>query len=83
VFSCVELVGIQDVQDDQDGGRLQFDGPWLRQIQAKNLSNHPVKRELMMQPSWPSVPMTLNIGKLCFQQDGLWVVGQELGWQED
>jgi hypothetical protein len=35
----------------------------------------------LLQPSWPSAPTTLNVGKLRFQQVGLWVVGQELGWQ--
>lgn len=36
----------------------------------------------LLQPFFPAVAMTLNVGKLRFERDGLWVVGQELDWQE-
>jgi hypothetical protein len=35
----------ENVQDDQDGGKLLFDGPWLRKMQAKTVSNHTVEGE--------------------------------------
>ena len=37
----------------------------------------------LLQPSVPSAPKTLAVGKLRFERDGLWVIGQELDWQED
>jgi hypothetical protein len=37
----------------------------------------------LLQPTIPSGPMALKVGKLRFERDGLWVVNQELGWQED
>ena len=37
----------------------------------------------LLQPSYPSAPTALQVGTLRFQRDGLWVVGQELAWQED
>lgn len=36
----------------------------------------------LLQPSKPSILTTLQVGKLRFERDGLWVVGQELAWQE-
>jgi hypothetical protein len=41
----------ENVQDDQDGGRLLFDGPWLRQMQATNVSNPTVEGEPTMSPT--------------------------------
>jgi hypothetical protein len=40
------------VQDNQDGGRLLFDGPWLRKMQAKTVSNHTVEGEPAMSPTF-------------------------------
>lgn len=37
----------------------------------------------LLQPTIPSGPTTLKVGKMRFERDGLWVVNQELEWQED
>ena len=37
----------------------------------------------LLQPSIPSATTALQTGKLRFERDGLWIVGQELRWQED
>eukprot|EP00980_Cylindrotheca_fusiformis_P005203 scaffold1118_cov135-Cylindrotheca_fusiformis.AAC.1 len=37
----------------------------------------------LLQPTIPSGPTALKVGKLRFERDGLWVVNQELDWQED
>jgi hypothetical protein len=36
-----------------------------------------------LQPFWPSAPMALKVGKLRFERDGLWVIGQENDWQNE
>jgi Phytanoyl-CoA dioxygenase (PhyH) len=37
----------------------------------------------LLQVFTPSLKTTLEVGQLRFIRDGLWVVGQELAWQED
>jgi hypothetical protein len=37
----------------------------------------------LLQPFVPSEKTVLQVGQLRFERDGLWVVGQELEWQED
>ena len=35
----------------------------------------------LLQPFIPSAKIALDVGKLRFERDGLWVIGQELTWQ--
>lgn len=37
----------------------------------------------LLQPFFPSSKNALKVGKLRFERDGIWVVGQELAWQAD
>lgn len=37
----------------------------------------------LLQPFVPTEKTVLQVGKLRFERDGLWVIGQELEWQED
>lgn len=37
----------------------------------------------LLQPFVPSAKKALEVGTLRFERDGLWVIGQELSWQDD
>ena len=37
----------------------------------------------LLKPFIPSAATALKVGKLRFERDGLWVIGQELAWQEN
>eukprot|EP00934_Nitzschia_sp_Nitz4_P008772 Nitzschia sp. Nitz4//scaffold16_size188269//253//3033//NITZ4_001759-RA/size188269-processed-gene-0.0-mRNA-1//1//CDS//3329538419//8762//frame0 len=54
-----------------------------REVQINKIMRGVGSSGKLLSPFFPSAATALKVGKLRFERDGLWVVGQEFNWQEN